>query len=632
MSQQHADGEATGRPAPRRTGLLALGALGIVYGDIGTSPLYAMRESFEGAGHRMDVTPDNVLGILSLIVWSLVVVISVKYLVFVMRADNDGEGGILALTSLLPVSDEPRKRRRAMVLLGLFGTALLYGDGMITPAISVLSAVEGTEVAFPAIADLAVPIAATILVALFAVQRWGTGGIGRVFGPVMLVWFSTLGVLGLIHIVHDPSVLAAVNPIHAVRFFAENRLTGFLALGSVFLVVTGGEALYADMGHFGRRPIAISWYAVVLPGLLLNYFGQGALLISRPGAIDNPFYRLAPGWAAIPLVVLATTATVIASQALISGAFSLTMQAAQFGYLPRMRIIHTSASERGQIYVPAVNWALMVACIGLVLGFRSSTNLAAAYGVAVTMTMAITTLLYYLVVRDCYAWSMAKAALVCGAFLVVDLAFFGANISKIPHGGWFPLLVGGSVFVVLTTWATGRRIVRERTRRGRTPLPAFLASIRSASEPPHRVPGTAVYLFGTRGATPPPLIYNYRSNRVFHDRLIVLHVVTENVPRIHPVKRTSTTDHGDGITEVELHYGYMERPDVATDLTLHAGVDQRDTTYFLGRESLVVTPREGMASWREHLFAFIRRNATSAAAYFQLPIDRVIEISSQVEL
>lgn len=611
-------------------GLLALGALGVVYGDIGTSPLYAMRESFEGAGHQLHVVPDNVLGILSLIVWSLIIVISVKYLVFVMKAENDGEGGVLVLTSLIPTREQPRRRRRAMILLGLFGTALLYGDGMITPAISVLAAIEGTEVAAPALAEYAVPISVVILIVLFSVQSRGTATVGRAFGPIMVLWFSTLGLLGLVQIVQHPEVLRAANPLYGARFFLDNGMTGFLALGSVFLVVTGGEALYADMGHFGRKPIAAGWFSLVLPGLLLNYFGQGALLIARPEAIDNPFYRLAPSWASIPLMILATVATVIASQALISGAFSLTMQAAQFGYLPRMKVVHTSAAERGQIYVPMVNWALMVACVGLVLGFRTSTALAAAYGVAVTMTMVITTLLFYLVVRDRFKWSLWKAAALCGSFLVVDLAFFGANIPKIPHGGWFPIVVGGIVFAVLTTWFTGRKIVRDRTQRGRTPLDEFLETV--WEEPPARVEGTAVYLYGVSGMAPPPMIYNLRSNHVFHERVLAVNVVTDRVPRVRAENRVREEEHPHEVIQVELHYGFMEQPAVGEDLARHFGVVPEETTYFLGRESVVVTEREGMARWREHLFAFLRRNATGAAAYFDLPTDRVMEISTQVEL
>ena len=619
-------GHGSGSP----TALLALGALGVVYGDIGTSPLYAMRESMEGTGHRLEVLEPNVLGILSLIVWSLIIVISIKYLVFVMRADNEGEGGILALTSLIPISSEPRARRRAMILLGLFGTALLYGDGMITPAISVLSAIEGTEIAAPQISEYAVPIAGVILVGLFVVQRYGTGRVGRVFGPIMVAWFTVLGVLGVVQIVQHPRVLAAVNPLYGAQFFADNGMTGFLALGSVFLVVTGGEALYADMGHFGHRPIGVGWFGFVLPGLLLNYFGQGALLISNPAAIDNPFYRMAPSWGTIPLLVLATLATVIASQALISGAFSLTMQASQFGYLPRMKVVHTSATERGQIYVPAVNWILMVACVGLVIGFRTSTALAAAYGVAVTMTMVITTVLYYLVIRDRLKWSLLAAASLCGFFLLVDLAFFGANLEKIPHGGWFPIIVGGIVFTVLTTWYTGRNIVRDRTRRGRTPMDAFLEHL--MENPPQRVEGTAVYMFGTPRMAPPALLYNVRANHVLHEHILCVSVVTDRVPRRHPVERVVTEDLGHGFTAIELHYGFLEQPNVGRDLRDHCGVDNRETTYFLGKESVVVTERPGMAMWREHLFAFIRRNATSAAAYFNLPTDRVIEISTQVEL
>lgn len=614
----------------RATPLLALGALGIVYGDIGTSPLYAMRESFEGAGHEMPVTEVNVLGILSLIVWSLILVISLKYLVFVMRADNDGEGGILVLTSLIPRANQPSRRRRTMILLGLFGTALLYGDGMITPAISVLAAVEGTEVASPQIAEFTIPIAIVILVALFALQHRGTGTVGKLFGPVMIVWFSTLGVLGLVHVITEPQVLAALNPTYAVGFFLDNGMTGFLALGSVFLVVTGGEALYADLGHFGRRPIALGWFSLVLPGLLLNYFGQGALLISQPEAIDHPFYRMAPTWGLVPLTVLATAATVIASQALISGVFSLTMQASQYSYLPRMRIVHTSSEERGQIYVPTVNWVLMIACVGLVLGFRSSTNLAAAYGVAVTSTMVITTLLYYLVVRDRFGWPLLPAAALCAAFLVMDLAFFGANIPKIPHGGWFPLVVGAIVFAMLTTWFTGRRLVRERAGRGRTPLGEFIEG--ALEQDPKRVDGTAVYLFGVPGAAPPPLLYNFRSNHVFHDRVLAVNVVTDDVPRVHPVERVKETELADGVTQIELHYGFMEEPRVSEDLGFHAGVNPDEATYFLGRESVVVSEEPGMAKWREHLFTFLKRNSTSAAAYFNLPPDRVFEISHQVEL
>ncbi|MCB0997123.1 MAG: potassium transporter Kup [Acidimicrobiales bacterium] len=613
-----------------RTAGLALAALGIVYGDIGTSPLYAMRESFEGAGHQLDVIEPNVLGVLSLVLWSLIIVITIKYLLVVMRADNEGEGGILALTALIPKDRLAGRARWVFVMIGLFGTALLYGDGMITPAISVLSAVEGTEVATDRLGDYVLPIAIVILVGLFVAQRRGTGSVGRVFGPVMVVWFVTLGGLGLVKILDEPGVLRAVSPTYAVQFFADNAWTGFFALGSVFLVVTGGEALYADMGHFGRRPIAIGWFALVLPGLMLNYFGQGALLLNNPEAIDNPFYRMAPSWGTIPLVVLATLATVIASQALISGAFSLTVQAMQLGYTPRMKVKHTSASEIGQIYVPAVNWALMVACIALVLGFRSSTSLAAAYGLAVTMTMVITTVLFYVVARHASGWSRRAAGALCGAFLVVDIAFLGANIPKVPHGGWFPLVIGGLVFTLLTTWHTGRDLVRQRLRSGETPLAAFIDS--AVEHRSTRVPGTAVYLFSRSDAAPPALVANMRSTGVLHRTLYVVSVITDPVPRVHPVRRVERTVVGHGVSTVQLHYGFMEQPNVPRDLAQHAGVEHLDTTYFLGRESVLVTDRPGMAMWREHLYAVLYRNATSAASYFNLPPDRTVEVGMQVEL
>ena len=629
---------ASPSPTDRRKRLvpLAVGALGIVYGDIGTSPLYAMRETFEAPGHALDITEANVLGSLSLVFWSLVVIISVKYLLFVMRADNEGEGGILALTSLAHPGGrgDVRRRRLVLVLIGLFGTALLYGDGMITPAISVLSAVEGTEVATPAASDYVIPVAIVILVALFAIQARGTGRIGRVFGPIMIVWFSVLAVLGLAHVVGEPRVLTAIDPTHAISFFRHNGFTGFLALGSVFLVVTGGEALYADMGHFGREPIRLGWFAFVLPALLLNYFGQGALLLGDPAAIENPFYRLAPEWGTIPLVVLATTATVIASQALISGAFSLTMQATQLGYSPRLRIRHTSETEYGQIYVPAINWALMAACIGLVLGFRTSTNLAAAYGVAVTATMVITTVLFYVVARERFRWAKPATLALCAAFLAIDMGFFGANLFKIPDGGWFPLVVGALVFTVLTTWRTGRGILADRIGRDRLPLTTFVRSV--AATRPHRVPGEAVYLFGTPGLTPPSLVANLRHNNSMHETVVVLSVLTEEVPKVLEAERMTHEDLGEGFHRVALHFGYMEEPDVVRALELHAvpvlGIELSTVTYVLGRESLRVTPRPGMAQWREQLFAFMSRNATPAANYFGLPTDQTVEIGVQVDL
>jgi KUP system potassium uptake protein len=457
-------------------GLLTLGALGVVYGDIGTSPLYSVRESF-GEHHHIVATEANVLGLLSLITWSLIMVISVKYLVFVLRADNEGEGGILALTSLATPKGNPTQRRWALILIGLFGTALLYGDGIITPAISVLSAVEGIEVAQPSISDLVIPITVGIIIGVFAIQSRGTAAVGKLFGPVMVVWFAVLAVLGVSHLFDAPRVFEAVNPVHGLQFFADNGWTGYLVLGSVFLVVTGGEALYADMGHFGRSPIRLGWFSIVLPALLLTYYGQGALLLNDPTAVENPFYNMAPDWFVLPLTALATLATVIASQALISGAFSLTMQAIQLDYVPRMRISHTSEDQMGQIYLSTVNWALMISCIALVLAFRSSSNLAAAYGVAVTMTMFITTVLFYVVARDRWNWRKRKALLVCAPFLIMDLAFLGANLVKIPDGGWLPLVVGAAIFGLMTTWRTGRVLVGKRLRQGELPLATFIKSL-----------------------------------------------------------------------------------------------------------------------------------------------------------
>jgi KUP system potassium uptake protein len=585
---------------------LSLAALGIVYGDIGTSPLYAVRESFLPApGVRP--TPQNVLGVLSLIFWSLVLVISVKYLVFILRADNRGEGGILALTSLVTPAHAMRGGRWGLILLGLFGTALLYGDGMITPAISVLSAVEGLEVLTPALAPYVIPVTIAILAALFYFQSHGTAGVGRVFGPITLLWFATLAALGVWHIVRTPAVLGAVVPTHAVRFFVANGWHGFLVLGSVFLVVTGGEALYADMGHFGRRPIRLAWFAVVLPALLLNYLGQGALLMRDPSAVENPFYRMAPSWALIPVVAIATAATVIASQALISGAFSLTLQAVQLGYAPRVQIDHTSARERGQIYIPSVNWALMASCIALVLGFRSSTNLAAAYGVAVTTTMAITTLLFYFVARERWHWGVARAGLVTGGFLAIDLAFWGANLVKIPHGGWFPLVVGAAVFTLLTTWKKGRLILNERMQERTLPRELFLESL--MRHPPHRVPGTSVFMYGSSAGTPPALLHNLKHNRVLHERVVFLTIRTEEVPQVAPEERARVTELGHGLWEVVLRYGFMEDADVPAALLAlgYPGLPfgPMETTYFLGRETLLVTkPGDGAvarATFRAHV-------------------------------
>ena len=605
----------------------------MVYGDIGTSPLYALRESLH-PDHGIEVSADAVLGILSLILWSLVIVITVKYLTLVMRADQQGEGGILVLASLVtPKDGQSSRRRRLLVLIGLFGTALLYGDGMITPAISVLSAVEGLEVSAPSLQPYVLEITALILIGLFVLQRRGTGSVGKIFGPVMIVWFATIGALGAHQIIIRPEVLKAVNPAYALAFFADSGFKGFLVLGSVFLVVTGGEALYADMGHFGRRPIRLAWFSIVLPGLLLNYFGQGALVIGDPTAIGSPFFLLAPDALRWPLIILATTAAVIASQALISGAFSLAMQSVQLGYLPRLAVEHTSDRERGQVYVPAVNWALLVSCILLVFGFRSSTNLAAAYGVAVTATMVITTMLFFVVARDRWQWPRWLAAPLTLVFLIVDLGFFGANLFKISKGGWFPLVVGAAVFAVMTTWKTGKQIVNERLRGGDVPLAAFLQSIEKSK--PMRVPGTAVYLYRRSHSAAPALVTNLRYNRVLHEQILLVTIVVADTPRVHPRRALEIEHLGQGVTQAILHVGYMQQPNVPRALEADAAelrFHPLDSHYFLGRESILVTDRPGMAPWREHLYALMARNARNAAAYFGIPPERAVEVGVQVEL
>jgi KUP system potassium uptake protein len=613
---------------------LALSALGVVYGDIGTSPLYALRESLSGL-YGIPVTPANILGILSLIFWSLILVISVKYVLFVMRADHQGEGGILALTALvMPRADESHARQRVLLTLGLFGTALLYGDGMITPAISVLSAVEGLEVATPLFKPYIIPLAMMILVLLFLVQHRGTGTIGKWFGPVVLLWFVTLAILGITHIVQQPGILAAMNPWYGLTFLGKYSGRGFLVLGSVFLVVTGGEALYADMGHFGKRPIQLAWFALVLPALLLNYFGQGALLMSHPSAVDQPLYRMAPAWALYPLVALATTATVIASQALISGAFSLTLQAVQLGYLPRLQIDHTSDQTSGQVYVPTINWTLMAACIGLVVSFRSSSDLAAAYGVAVTLTMVLTTLLLYVAARQRWQWPVGWAVLLCGSFLVVDSAFMVANGFKIPHGGWFPLVIGGLGFIFMSTWKQGRELLADKLRATDLPMATLWRWL--ADHPLTRVPGTAVYLHSRSGSVPFAMLANVKYNHVLHERVAIVTVVSENVPRVLAAHRLQLTPFGAGCSRLTLHVGYMEASNVPSILassitdTLH--FDPHSTTYFLGRETLIVLPHNQMPRWQAHLFAVMSRNARNAALFFQLPPDRVIEVGVQIEL
>ncbi len=621
-------------PGGRRLAALSLGALGVVYGDIGTSPLYALRECFHGE-YAVLATPANVLGVLSLVVWSLVALISVKYLGFVLRADNRGEGGILALVALVvPRATPASGRPQLLALLGLFGAALLYGDSMITPAISVLSAAEGLEVATPAFKRLVVPATVAILLGLFAIQPWGTGRLGRVFGPVMLVWFTTLAVLGIGGIVREPSVLAAVNPWYAARFFAENGAHGLLVLAAVFLVVTGGEALYADMGHFGRRPIRAAWLAVVLPGLLLNYFGQGALLLQDPEASTNPFYRLAPVWALYPLVALATAATVIASQAVISGAFSLTHQAIQLGYSPRLSVRHTSERESGQIYVAPVNWALMLAACALVVGFGSSTNLAAAYGMAVAVDMVITTLLLCAVARTRWGWGVGALAL-AAVFLPMDLAFLGSNLLKITHGGWFSLAVAAGIFTLMATWKRGRQVLQTRLEETALPIDLFLPDLDTAKLP--RASHTAVFLTGDPQGTPLALLHNIKHNQVVHQQTLLLTLMTEDVPTVEERDRLTVKPLGQGFFRVIAHHGFMEVPNVPALMerlrSVHGlAIDLERMSYFVGREKLIPAGHSGMARWRELLFSLMSQNAQSATSYFRIPPNQVVELGAQVEL
>jgi KUP system potassium uptake protein len=615
--------------------ITSLGALGVVFGDIGTSPLYAFRESFLAA-EGLAVTEVSVLGILSLMFWSLILVVSIKYLVFVMRADNHGEGGILALTALAgeDVDRTKKRRHRTLLLVGLFGTALLYGDGVITPAISVLSAVEGLGVIAPELDSYVVPLAAVIIVALFSIQRQGTSRVGALFGPVMIVWFSVIALLGVFEIVNHPGVLVAVSPTYAFTFLRQFPGLAFLALGAVFLVVTGSEALYADMGHFGRRPIRLAWVVLVMPALLLNYFGQGALLIADPETISNPFYELAPSWGRIPLIVLATMATVIASQALISGAFSLTQQAIQLGYLPRMNVDHTSPREIGQVYLGAVNYLLMVTCVGVVVAFGSSSNLAAAYGVAVTTTMVITSALLYVVMRHRWGWSAARAGALTVVFLAVDLTFFAANIVKVPNGGWFPLAVGLVVVLVMVAWKTGRERLNKRLRSGELTTERFIGSI--ADHPQRRVPGTAVYLFSNIGATPPPLLANLRHNEVLHETVLIVTVQWTTRPRMPRARRVTVHDLGEGFHQVLLQYGFIETPDVPQALsefaTAEFGFDPDDAVYVIGHETVIPRRERSLLTLRDRFFALMHRNATSPVRFFGLPPERVIEVGTQVEL
>ncbi|MET0124341.1 MAG: potassium transporter Kup [Pseudomonas caspiana] len=623
----------TGHPVSKPFALL-IAAVGVVYGDIGTSPLYTLKEVFQG-GYGVEVTHDAVLGILSLIFWSLIWVVSFKYMAFILRADNQGEGGIMALTALARrATTQYPKLQMTMVVFGLFGAALFYGDSMITPAISVLSAMEGLELAFDGIDHWVVPMALVVLVALFLIQRHGTARIGVLFGPVMVTWFVVLGLLGINGIVHQPEVLHAMNPLWAVRFFIIHPGIGVAILGAVVLALTGAEALYADMGHFGRKPIARAWFALVLPALVLNYFGQGALVLEDPEAARNPFYLLAPSWALLPLIGLSTLATVIASQAVISGAFSMTLQAIQLGYIPRMHIQHTSSDAQGQIYIGAVNWSLMVGVILLVLGFESSGALASAYGVAVTGTMFCTTILVSSVMLLLWKWPAVLAVPLLLALLFVDSLFFAANVPKVIQGGAFPVIAGVVLFILMTTWKRGKQLLVERIDEGGLPLPIFISSIRV--QPPHRVQGTAVFLTARSDAVPHALLHNMLHNQVLHEQVVLLTVVYEDTPRVPAQQRFEVEVYGEGFYRVILHFGFIDEPDVPAALGL-CHLEELDfspmrTTYFLSRETVIASKMVGMARWREGLFAFMLRNANGNLRFFKLPFNRVIELGTQVEM
>ncbi len=613
---------------------LALAALGVVYGDIGTSPLYTMKEVFAG-NHPIPLTPDNVLGILSLILWALIVIVSIKYVVFIMRADNRGEGGIMALIALALRDAKGNPRREKMIMLvGILGAGMFYGDGMVTPAISVLSAVEGLEVATPALHPFILPITLTVLFILFFFQRKGTASVGALFGPVMLLWFSTLAVLGLYNLLAHPGVLRALNPAYGVSFLFENRAIAIVAMGAVVLSVTGAEALYADMGHFGRKPIQLAWFGFVLPALILNYFGQGALLLAEPEAVSNPFYHLAPEWALYPLIGLSTLATVIASQAVISGAFSVTRQAMQLGFVPRFEVQHTSEREQGQIYLPAINWGLLGAVVVLVLGFKSTNNLAAAYGIAVTGDMVITSLLATIVAAKVWGWGWNRAIALFVCFLVVELVFLFANILKIPDGGWFPLAAGAVVFVLMTTWKRGRQLLAERLSGEGIELEPFIDAL-MVSEPT-RVAGTAVFMNANPLGVPHAMMHNLMHNKVLHERVVIVSVHMFDVPYVPEIDRVEVRKLKGDFYSVIVQYGFKDEPDIPRALELCAEqglkLEMMETSFFLGRETLIPRLGSDMALWREKLFIAMFRNAGSATSFFKIPSNRVVELGTQVVL
>jgi KUP system potassium uptake protein len=612
---------------------LTLAALGVVYGDIGTSPLYALKEVFH-AGH-VPASQENILGVLSLIFWTMTIIVSLKYVLLILRADNNGEGGLIAMLALATTAVKERPTlRRTLMVVGLFGTAIFYGDGVITPAISVLSAVEGLEVVEPALHAYVIPITLVVLTGLFAVQRFGTGGIGKFFGPITLVWFGVLVALGLPHVIANPAVLVALNPLYAFDFFAHQPMIAFVALGAVVLCVTGGEALYADMGHFGPVPIRIAWYAFVMPALVVNYFGQGAMLLEHPEAIENPFFLMAPDWSQLPLVILATAATVIASQALISAAFSVTKQAIQLGILPRMTIRHTSVRDTGQIYVPFVNWGLYVFIVLAVALFKSSSNLASAYGIAVTLDMTITTVMTFYVIRYGWKYPLALCLLATGFFFVIDITFFLSNLLKLIAGGWFPLVIGSGMFMLMLTWKQGRTLMRARLRDEAIDLNGFLEAV--FISPPVRVPGTAVFLVAEEGLTPNALMHNLKHNKVLHEHNLFVTVRHHEVPWIGFDQRISMQPLGHDCWQVSLHFGFKNDPDLPEALKLLEGrgvpMDDMDTSYFLSRETVIPTLGDGMAMWREKLFASMHRNATDMADFLNLPSNRVVELGAKVEI
>nr|WP_316642672.1 potassium transporter Kup [uncultured Roseateles sp.] len=612
---------------------LTLGALGVVYGDIGTSPLYALKEVFHG-GH-VSPTQDNILGVLSLIFWTMTIIVSIKYVLLILRADNNGEGGLIAMLALATnaVNHKPQLRRTLM-MVGLFGTAIFYGDGVITPAMTVLGAVEGIDVYAPQFHDLILPLTLVVLTGLFAVQRFGTGGIGKAFGPVMLVWFGALTVLGVPHILDNPHVLVAVNPAYAAAFCLQHKWVAFVALGAVVLVVTGGEALYADLGHFGKKPIRIAWYGVVMPALVVNYFGQGAMLLDHPEAVSNPFFNMAPSWAEIPLFVLATLAAIVASQALITAAFSVTKQAIQLGILPRMAVRHTSERDTGQIYVPFVNWGLYVFIVLAVVLFGSSSKLAGAYGIAVTVDMTITTVMTFFVVRHGWKYPLPLCILATGFFFIIDVTFLGSNALKLFAGGWFPLVIGIGMFTLMLTWKQGRRLMRESLQHDAIDLKGFLEAV--FISPPTRVSGTAVFLTADQGLTPNALLHNLKHNKVLHDQNLFVNVKHHEVPWVPVAERIEVEALGQECWQVMLHFGFKDEPDVPQALKLleKRGVllEDMETSYFLSRDIVIPTMGSGMAMWREQLFASMHRNASGVADFLNLPTNRIVELGSKVEI